>query len=101
MSSIGHLNIREHQFTFVFRHRYEKRDDELKMIRDVMWRKWKIGLWYRFSKSVGKKEFKNPNKWGPNLVGSHMFGIDLLILTAWVDYNKGAMILGIPDHKKI
>ena len=93
---IGHLNIGRHQFTFVFRHRFEKQDDEYMRMRFKSdWREWEIGVWYKRTKIVGQNDFKTPSKWKHNLVRSHMLGINLLICKVWVEYNKGGM--NIPE----
>jgi len=92
--AVGYINIGKSSFTFVFRHKFEKHDNTVERIRfNMEWRRWEIGLWYKFSKIVGRKEFKNPNKWSTNLVGSHMFGISLLICKAWVEYCRGGLYI--------
>lgn len=79
-------------FTFVFRHRFERHDISAHQFRsDMVWRNWELGLWYKRSKMVGQKNFNHPSKWKNNLVRSYMIGINLLICKAWVEFNKGGM----------
>lgn len=94
--AIAHINIKTHQFTFVFRHRFEKYDDKIDQLKSNMdWRGWELGIWFRRTKIVGKKNFSKPKEWGNNLVPSYMFGIKLLICKAWIEYNKGGMSIKI------
>jgi hypothetical protein len=95
--AVGHINIGKHQFTFVFRHRFEGHGDDTvdKFRANMAWRSWELGLWYKRTKIVGQNDFKTPKKWKHNMVRSHMFGINLLICKAWVEYNKGGM--NIPE----
>ena len=93
---IGHINIGLHRFTFVFRHRFEKRGTAFEEIEHKHdWKMWRLGLWYKPTKIVGQKGRKIPSEWKNNLVRSHMLGINLLICKAWVEYNKGG--LNIPE----
>ena len=94
--SVGHINIGKHQFTFVFRHRFERHEISAHEFRSNMeWRSWDLGLWYKPTKIVGRANFQTPSEWKNNLVRSHMLGINLLICKAWVEYNKGG--LNIPE----
>lgn len=81
---VSQLKIGRTKITFVFRHRFERYDNNVETFRSKMeWRGWEIGLWYRPSKIVGDKNF--------NLVKSYMIGINLLIFKAWVEFNRGGM----------
>ena len=92
---VGHINIFKYEFTFVFRHRYEKKKDEDDVFDRLMtWREWELGFWYKNFQVVGRKEFSNTKKWNENLVREHMLGINLIWCKAWVTVSKGAMNLG-------
>ena len=94
--AIGRMKIGNVNFTFVFRHKFEKPKDTVDEFRSRQyWKEWKIGLWYKFSKMVGKKEFNKPSKWKNNLVGSHMIGCHLLLCKFWVEFNRGGMQISL------
>lgn len=85
---IGKWNI-----TFVFRHKWEKFDESVEIFRHKMnFRDWKLGLWFKQSKILGKKGFIRPDH---HLVNSYMLGIDLLVCKAWVSWNKDGLELKI------
>ena len=101
---IGHINIGRHRLTFVFRHRFEKRneDDAVEKFRARMeWKTFNLGLWYKPTKIVGRKNFHAPSEWKNNLVRSHMLGINLLLCKAWIEYSKSGMHIDIEkkSHK--
>jgi hypothetical protein len=83
---IRKLTISGLEFTFVFRHRW---DIKSKIIFDLEFRKYRIGLWFDRQKVVGVKNFNNPKEWGNNLVNEYTIGIDLVICKAWVSFNNG------------
>ena len=78
---IGKLNA-----NLVFRHKWEA---ESKKRILVPFRTYDLGIWFKKSKMVGKINFNDPKKWGSNLVGDYMFGINLLVVKIWIsmDYN--------------
>ena len=78
---------------FVGKYRYDKNKSRLDSISE--WRRWEIGLWFRRNKTVGSKNFKNPNKWNDNLVNIYMIGIELLIVKGWIEWSKGAQEIEI------
>ena len=85
---IGRWNI-----TFVFRHKWEKFDEVIEIFRHKMDRReWKLGLWFKQSKILGKKGFTKHNH---HLVNSYMVGIDLLVCEAWIDWNKDGLEIKI------
>jgi hypothetical protein len=86
---IGRLKI-----NLVLRHRFETRNR-----LDMTFRRWELGLWFRKNLVVGSHEFKNPSRWSNNLVGSYMFGVELLICKAWLEVNYGAMTFDLPTKK--
>lgn len=93
---VGHLKIFGYDFTFVFRHRFEKVKDENNIFDRLMeWREWELGLWFKRYQVVGRKNFSNPNKWNDNLVYEYMIGINLLWCKAWFTVCKGAMNIDI------
>jgi hypothetical protein len=94
--AVGHLKIGRLNLTFVFRHRFETPDEVIGKFRyRSEFRKWELGLWFRHTKMVGVKEFRNPKKWPNYLVDSYMIGINLLLCKAWVDWNIGGMELDV------
>lgn len=91
MSKIGHIKIGGFKFTFVFRHKFEK---NLKTFdRLILWRDFKLGLWYKRSRLVGEKNSNKPCEWKNNLVNEHMVGINLIICKAWFTVSKGGLSL--------
>lgn len=96
-AKIGYLKIFGYNFTFVFRHRYEK-DREL-LDSHIMWQEWELGFFFRRFQVVGRKNFHKPKEWGKNMVYEYMFGINLLWCKAWFTVQRGAMVMDI-DMKK-
>ena len=93
--AVGHLNILGLDFTFVFRHRYEK-DGESKLLdKFTMWNDWKLGFFFKRMKVVGKKNFNKPEEWSKNTVYEYMLGVNLLICKAWFTVSKGTMRIKI------
>jgi hypothetical protein len=93
---VGYLTIFKYDFTFVFRHRFEKVKDENNVWDTLIeWREWELGFWFKRNKVVGRKTFNKPETWGDNLVNEYMFGINLLWCKAWFTVCKGAMNLDI------
>jgi len=88
---VGHINIGRTELTFVFRHRYEKDDDNKLIDRFTMWKSWEIGLFYKPMKIVGLKNCNKPKEWSKNLVRQHMIGINFLWFKAWVTICKGGL----------
>lgn len=95
--SVAKAKIGKLKFTFVYRYRYEKYDDETKKIlhSHTMWREWRIGFFFKRNMIVGMKNFNKPNEWGNNLVPEYMVGIDLLIWKMWFTVHKGGMIINL------
>jgi hypothetical protein len=83
---IGKLNI-----SFVFHHRFEKKDDYI--FHSTNFRDWKISIWFKKDKIVGRKNFKNPKDWDKHLVNNYMIGIDLLIIKFWISFDYGGMYI--------
>lgn len=93
---VGYLKMFGYQFTFVFRHRFEKKKDENDIWdRLMVWREWEVGFWYKRYQVIGNRNFHKPKEWDNNLVYEHMLGINLLWCKAWFTVEKGAMILDI------
>ena len=89
---VGSFKICEYNFTFVFRHRFEKKKDENDIWDRLMeWREWKLGFWYKRIQVVGKKNFNKPSEWKNHYSYEYMFGINLLWCKAWMTVQKGAM----------
>jgi hypothetical protein len=85
---IKRLNIKDFEIVFVFKHKWQETN---KLLRNHELRNYNLGLWFKMNKVVGKKDFNKPDKWNDNLVNNYMIGIDLIICTAWVDFNIGGM----------
>ncbi len=113
-AKIGHIKLFGYNFTFVLRHRFEKKkevkipemdddgqfvepltEEQLEELFDSMyeWREWELGFWYKRYQVVGSKNFHKVNEWDNNLVYEYMLGINLLWVKAWVTVQKGAMVL--------
>jgi hypothetical protein len=89
---VGHVTIFGLNFTFVFRHRFEKKKDENDIWDTLMeWREWELGFWFRRFETVGRRNFNKPEEWKNNMVYMYMFGINLLWCKAWFTVEKGAM----------
>jgi len=114
-AKIGHIKLFGYNFTFVLRHRFEKKkevkmpemDDDGQFTEELTeeqleelfdstyeWREWELGFWYKRYQVVGSRNFHKPKEWNNNLVYEHMLGINLLWCKAWMTIQKGAMILG-------
>lgn len=92
---VGHFKIFGYTFTFVFRHRFEKDDEDSLLHKFTMWGKWELGFFFRRFDVVGKKNFRKPKEWSNNLVHEYMFGVNLLWCKAWFTVEKGAMVMDI------
>lgn len=91
MKKIGRLKIGKLRIVFVFRHRFEKDLDALE--KSVEWREYRLGLWYKKNKVVGKKNSNKVSEWKNNLVNQYMIGINLIICKAWFTVSKGGLNL--------
>lgn len=62
---IKRIKIFGYKLTFVFRHRYEKYENDTEKIIDKasMWREYQLGFWFRRYTVVGKKDFNKPKEW--------------------------------------
>ena len=89
--AVGHIKILGLDFTFVFRYRFEKDEDDNLVDKFTMWKDWKLGLFFRRMKIVGKKKFNQPKEWHSALVRQYMLGIDLLVCKVWVTVHRGGM----------
>lgn len=86
--AVGKVKIGDINLTFVFRHMWDNKD-QTKFYS--MFDKYSIGLWFKCSKIVGKKNANNPKEWSKNLVNDYMIGINLIFAKAWVEFNKGGL----------
>lgn len=86
---LGNLNV-----LFVLRHRFEKSEKTFEKTFDG----WKISVWSKSYKIVGKKNFKDVKRWQANLVKNYMLGLEFLFFKAWIDIDYGAMRF-YPDNK--
>jgi hypothetical protein len=87
--AVGKVNIGKTEFTFVFRHRFEWPKD------DFEWNKWSLGVWFRKTKTIGRRNFYKPSLWKVNLVNHYMCGIDLIICRMWFTITRNGM--SFPD----
>lgn len=91
---LGNLNIK-----FVVRHYWDsKRKDKMQRLTDFTFKFFRIGFFFKKSKLVGRKDYKNPNKWHENLVNSYMVGLNLIILSIWVEFNLGALTISLKEN---
>jgi hypothetical protein len=88
------LNIGKLHIGFVFKHRFKTEKD---ILERYTWRGWRIGLWYKKERMVGRKNFRKPREWSNNLVNSHMIGIELLIFKSLVTIDYNGMHIKIED----
>lgn len=95
--AVGHAKIFGLDFTFVFRHRYEKGNERELLDKMTMWREWQLGFFFRRFQVVGKKNFRNPKKWGENLCPEYMIGVNLLWCKAWFTVSRGTMKIKINE----
>ena len=81
---IGKLTI-----MFVFRHKFEKENDDI--LYRIMQPKgeYKLGIWYKTYQTVSNTNVRNPKKWHENLSKNRMLGFDLILCKFWfeIDYN--------------
>ena len=97
---IKEIKILGYDFVFVFRHRYEKEDDDTLIDNFTMWSKWELGFFFKRYKVVGKRNFRKPNEWNNNTVNEYMLGINLLWCKTWFTISKGTMKLNIDNDGK-
>ena len=89
---VGRLKIGRIKFTFVFRHKWDSKDE----IRfNSEFRYYQLGLWFKRNKIVGSKNFNKPKEWGNNLVNDYMIGVNLIICKVWVSFNIGGKSLNV------
>ena len=98
--AIRRVHIGKINFTFVFRHRFEKKDENSLLDSFTLWREWELGLWFRRFQIVGKRNFNKPKEWSKNMVHEYMFGINLLWCKAWFTVERGGMTLNLKDKKR-
>jgi hypothetical protein len=95
MSAIKRYNIGKTRITLVWKYRYSKDRELLERFTDF--RDWRIAIWFKKNKMVGKNNFSKPNEWKNNLVNDYMLGFDLLIFRGWINWNVGGMHLEIKE----
>lgn len=81
------IKYKDVRVTFGFRHRW----DEKAKSRESYNREFKnneLGVWFRRSKIVNKKFFKDFKNWGSNTVSDYTFGVKLIVCHFWVGYVK-------------
>ena len=81
--NIGNLNV-----CLVLRHRFEEKHPF-----NPTFSRLELGMWFKKSKIVGKRNFKTPAKW--NYVNSYMLGINLLLCKTWIEIDVGGMHMDI------
>ena len=84
---VKHIRIGKLSIVGVFYYRWDKNRKPIDKIS--MWGKWRLGVWFKKTKSVGEKDFSDPSKWKHNLRGFYYLGIDLLIIKAWLEISYG------------
>jgi hypothetical protein len=99
---VGYLKVCGYNFTFVFRHRFEKVKDENDIWDTLMeWRDWELGFWFKRWQIVGQKNFHILKEWDNNLVYEYMIGVNLLWCKAWFTVNKGGMSIDVPKEDRM
>lgn len=91
---VGHLKIFGYGFIFVFRHKYEKEDNDSIGDHFLWWNEYRIGFWFKKSTVVSKMNRIN-KKIEIEHVNQYMIGINLLVCMAWFTVSKGALTLKI------
>lgn len=86
---IKKIKLGKTEFLFVFRHKWDNRN---KQTYDSNFRDYRLGIWFKRSKIVGKKGFNKPKEWKNNIVNDYMIGINLIICKMWVTFTRGGMI---------
>ena len=90
---VGHAKIFGYDFIFVFRHRYEKMDNDW-ATKIIMWNEWQLGFFFRKFKVVGRMN-RSLNKETIEHVNEYMFGVNLLWCKMWFRVSKDALTLKI------
>jgi hypothetical protein len=52
------------------------------------WKDWKLGGWFRKTRSVGLKHHDKVSEWSNNLITVYQVGVDLLFWRMWVEFSK-------------
>lgn len=89
---VRRLKICGINFTFVFRHKWDSKDERW---FNSEFRDYRLGLWFKRSKIVGSNNFNKPEEWDDNLVNDYMIGVNLIICKAWVSFNRGGKFLSV------
>jgi len=93
MATVKTYDFGKTRITLVWKYRYSKNKETLDSFID--WRDWRIAIWFKRNKMVGKKHFNRPKDWNANLVNDYMLGFDLLIFKGWINWSTGGMHLEI------
>ena len=76
--------IRNTDFTFVFKRR--TKDKYSSSFID-----YRLGIFYKQSKIVGKKNFNFSKDWNNNLIIDYTIGIDLIVYQIWISFNTNKL----------
>lgn len=82
------ITIKKLNITLVLRHRFEKDKSPIKSLS--FFNKWRLGFWCKKQKIMASAKSQTNSKkflW----VNDYMFGIDLLIASAWVSVDLGGL----------
>ena len=94
------FRIKTLRITLVFRHKFEKTDDDYPRIRRTHdWKDWKISVWFRKSLLVGNRAKGKDMFKTNNLVNEYMLGIQLLVIKAWITIANNPLTITIKDEQ--
>lgn len=98
---ISKVDILGYRIKFVFRHRFEKENEDSLFENRYLWNEYRLGLSFKRSKVVSK-----PKK-GPAVMGkggthsnSYMFCVDLIVCKFWIDICYRPLTLKYETEEK-
>ena len=80
---VGKFNIGKFRISLTFRHKWEK----LSLEHKIMLRGYKLGLWFKKSKILGRSKVKSVSEWVKTLYNLYTFGLDLIVINFWIDID--------------
>jgi hypothetical protein len=81
---IRKLKLYKFNFKFIVKHRwYNLRRSRFRSTH----RETKLGVWFKPTRIVRTGNLSDISKWSDNLVLNIMLGMNLLIITAWIEFN--------------
>ena len=81
---ITKFKIRNTDFTFVSKRRTKDKYSSNSV-------DYRLGIFYKQSKIVGKKNFNFSKDWNNNLIIDYTIGIDLIVYQIWISFNTNKL----------